>query len=251
MSTITANPAIFSVPFLLIVLGIGLLLVWVAEKSPAARFLHRNAGVVAPFSNLLALLFGLFVAFLANDIFIHAEHARASIAREADAVRVILNISDGLGERGRTLRQQVADLGKVSTGEDWRSEQQIAAADAQSLKMLREVMFGELAATDVFVRHAIEAEIKDIRGARRERIAVAHSRTSALKWIAAFILGVLTQMAVVVVHLGKPRPAILSVTLFGFGMAFILWIVLERHDPFEGAYPVTLEPVRAAYQLPP
>lgn len=248
MSTITNLPYIFGTLFLVIMIAAGLALVWIAEISPAAPLLARHAGVVSPFAGLLALLFGLFSAFLANDVFIHAERARASIAREAAATHVILNIADALGERGRPLHDLVAAFGNLSAGDDWSSAPQQAAAEAQSLRMMREVLFGGLATADAEVRHTAVASIMDIRAARRDRNSVEHSRTGELKWAAALVLGLLTQIGVVVVHLGKPRASALAVTLFAVGMAFMLWVILERLDPFGGAYPVTLEPIKAAYQ---
>lgn len=251
MSTITAYPYLFSIPFLLIIVGIGLLLVWVAERSPAAPLLKSCAGVVAPFASLLALLFGLFSAFLANDVLVHAERARAAVTREAEAIRVILSVADALGEHGRVLRQLVVDLGNTSTGNDWRTAPQMAAAETQSLKVLREVLFGGLAAADTQVRSAAIQSIMELRAARRDRNSAAESNTGQQKWIAAFVLGVLTQMAVAVVHLGKPRAAVLAITLFSVGMAFMLWVVLERLDPFGGKRPISLAPIEAAYQHPP
>ena len=109
-------------------------------------------------------------------------------------------------------------------------------------------MFGGLAGADAQVRSVALQSITEIRAARRDRNSVAESNTAQLKWIAVFVLGVLTQMAVVVVHMGKPRATVLAITLFGVGMAFMLWVVLERLDPFGGKYPVSLTPIKAAYQ---
>jgi hypothetical protein len=36
--------------------------------------------------------------------------------------------------------------------------------------------------------------------------------------------------------------------LFGTGMAFMLWVVLMRLDPFAGKNSVSLAPINAAYE---
>jgi hypothetical protein len=77
--------------------------------------------------------------------------------------------------------------------------------------------------------------------------AVAHSRTAWPKWLAALILCIMTQAGVVVVHLDKPRAAMLAVTLFGIGMAFTMWVIFIRIDPYAGRHPVSLSPIEAAY----
>lgn len=248
MSTLNAYPYIFAIPFLLIVVGIGLLLVWIAEKSPVRSLLQSCAGVVAPVATLLALMFGLFGAFLANDVSIHAERARAAVTREANAIAVVLGIADASAERGQTLTKLAVDYGRRSTGGDWNSPRQTAEAEAQGLRMLHEIMFGAFAAADPLVRQAALASVMEMRAARSEMVAVAHSQTSRQKWIAAFVFGVLTQMGVVAVHLGRPRAAILAVSLFGVGMAFMLWVVLMRLDPYTGRNNVSLTPISAAYE---
>jgi hypothetical protein len=248
MSTVYAYPYIFSLPFLLIIVGIGLFFVWVAERSPLRPLLQSCTGVVAPFSGLLALLFGLFSAFLANDVSVHAERARVAVAREANAIVVVLSIADALGERGRALKQLTVDFGRKTTSAGWSAAEPTAEADALGLKMLHEVMFGGLASVDAPVRQTATASIMEMRSARSEMIAVAYSQTAELKWIAAFVLGVLTQMGVVAVHLGKPRAAVLAMILFGTGMAFMLWVVLMRLDPFAGKNSVSLAPINAAYE---
>jgi len=248
MSTFNNYPYIFAVVFLLAIIAIGLALVWIAERSPARRLLQSCAGVVAPFASLLALLFGLFAAFLANDVSIHADRAHASVTREANALAVVLSIADALAERGQNLKKLAIEFGQRTTGHDWRSVRRTAEADALGLKMLREVMFGGLTKADTQVRQTSAASIMEMRAARSEMTAIAHSQTGWLKWQAVFILGILTQIGVVTVHLGKPRAAALATTLFAVGMAFMLWVVLMRLDPFAGKNAVSLAPIEAAYQ---
>jgi hypothetical protein len=247
MSTIMAHPYIFAIPFTLLVVGSGFFFVWLAEKSAARPLLQSCAGIVSPFSGLMALLFGLFAVFLANDVSIHVERARAAVAREADAMTIVLSIADALGDRGRTLKQLAVEFGKKSATGDWRSARQTAEAQDLNLKMLSEVLFGGLSTIDPQVRQAVQAGIIAMRAARGEMNAVAHSRTAWPKWLAALILCIMTQAGVVVVHLDKPRAAMLAVTLFGIGMAFTMWVIFIRIDPYAGRHPVSLSPIEAAY----
>jgi hypothetical protein len=247
MSTIMAYPYVFAIPFALLVVGSGLFFVWVAEKSAVSPLLQSCAGIVSPFSGLMALLFGLFAVFLANDVSIHMERASAAVAREADAITIVLNIADALADRGQTLKHLAIDFGKKSTTGDWGAPQQTAEVQELGLKMLREVLFGGLSTADAQVRQAANAAIMNMRAARGEMSAVAHSRTGWPKWIAALILCILTQAGVVVVHLDKPRAAMLAVTLFGVGMAFTLWVIFMRLDPYSGRHSVSLAPIEAAY----
>lgn len=248
MSTIAAYPYLFAIPFLLAMVGIGLFLVWVAEGSPAKPLLHSCAGVAPPYLGLLALMFGLFAAFLANDVSVHGDRARQAVAREANAIAVVLDIADALGERGRTLKNLAIDFGERSTGDDWRSAADTAAADKLGLAMLREVLFGGLATADAPVRQTAGAAIVELRAARSDMSAVAHSKTALLKWIAVLFLGILTMMGTIVVQFGHPRASVLAITLFAIGMGFMLWVILIRLDPYAGRNAVSLTPIKAAYE---
>ncbi len=248
MSTVFVHPYFFAISLTLLVVGIGLFLVWVVEASPIRPLLQGSAGVVAPYSNLLALLFGLFAAFLANDVSIHADRAHAAVRRVANSLAVVMTVADGLGERGGALKQLAIDYGKHTTDPNWRSPQQTAAAEAIGLKMMREVLFGSLASADSTVRQSATSSIMDMRTGRSEMVAIAQSRTGWLKWEAVFILGALTQMGVAINHFSKPRAALLAVTLFSFGMAFMLWVVLVRLDPFAGKNATSLAPIAKAYE---
>ena len=245
MSTLYTYPYICAFAFLLLNIGIGLVLLWIVQK-PARPFFKSGAEVVAPFGNLLALLFGLFAAFLANDVSVHVERAHKAVNREANAMAVVVDVAGALAGGGKTLERAAVEFGQRTTRADWSSRQQTAAADALSLAMLHEVLFGGLATADSQVRQTAAATIMELRAARNEMIAVARSHTSAQKWI-AFALGILTQFGIVIVHFGRPRAAALAVTLFAIGMAFMLWVVLMRLDPFGGENAVPLTPIGAAY----
>jgi hypothetical protein len=248
MSAITTHSYGFAFLFLLANAGIGLFFVWIAEKSPARALLQSCAGVVAPYSSLLAVLFGLFAAFLANDVSLHADRAHAAVSREANAIAVVLSVADGLAERGQTLKRLAVEFGQKSAGKEWSSAAATADAERFGLAMLHELLFGGLATVDPQVRQTALAAIGDLRAARSDMSAVAHSQTSWLKWKAVLIFGILTMMGIVVVHLGRPRPMVLAVTLFALGMTFMLWVVLIRLDPYAGKNAVSLAPIRTAYE---
>lgn len=246
LAIISANPILFGMLFLLLNLGIGWLLVWIAEHSPAAPFFQRHAGVVAPFIAMLVILFSLWAAFLANDVWIEGERARGAVAREADAVRALVGITGALGERGKALNGLVAEYVGAATNDSWHAPPQRAMAERQIQLMLHEGLFGAIATVGGQVQRVAVDSIMELRNAFRERVAVAHSRTAMQKWIAAFVLGILSAISLVFVQIGNARAGRLAVTLFAAAMAFTLWVILVRIDPFSGPSPVTLQPIKAA-----
>lgn len=251
METVAANPAIFAPLFLLLSLGVSWFLVWVAERSPAAPFFQTFAGVSPFFVGTISLLFGLMTAFLANEAWNQQEKARSSITQEADAIRTITTIAQGLGERGKKLDGLVADYGRNAAGDDWRSPAAVAAANGQIDSMLRETLFGDAAASGNPVSAIATNAVNALRTAYHARVSAGQSATGRQKWLAAVFLGLLAQMGIVTLNLGKLRPSLLAVTLTAAAMAFVLWAILARVDPFGGRQPVSLEPITAAYTRSP
>ena len=64
-----------------------------------AAFFASCIGIAGPFFTSVAVLFGLFSAFLANDVQHRNAEVKAAIFREADGVRTILRLDEALAPR--------------------------------------------------------------------------------------------------------------------------------------------------------
>lgn len=236
----------FGLMFILGVCAAGAGMVWIAERSALAPRLHRCSGIVAPYIGLMGLMFSLFVVFMVGDMWTHREKAQAAVTRESDALRTLGSIAAGLGERGRKLEALVSEYATAASAEDWQSVTSLAATERLSRRLIEEGLFGGPAqAGGQMQRSAVEAA-NDVRASRRDRLTVAQSETRSNKWLAALVLGLLTQMALVVVHFGNLRASMLAMVLFSFAMGFVLWVTLVRIDPFAGREAVSLQPIREA-----
>jgi hypothetical protein len=246
LAFIATHPVLCGISLLVLVAMIGCLFVWIAERSRLRPFFESCSGVVAPYGAMLSVLFSLFVVFLVQDIWTHHEGARAAVAREADGIRVVRTVASLLGERAKALDALAVEYGDNAGTGDWRSAAHRSAMDALTRRMLQEGLLGDSAAVTPQVQRTIVDAITEMRNGRRERMLVESSRTARQKWVAALVLGVLTQMALVAVHIGKMRASMLASLLFSTAMAFVLWITLIRTDPFQGQNAVSLQPLKAA-----
>lgn len=246
LSFLATNPILCGVLLFVLVAATGCLFVWVAERSRLRPFFQSCSGVVAPYGTLLSVLFSLLVVFLIQDIWTHHERARAAVAREADGIRVVRAVADMQGERAKALKELIVQYGDTVGTSDWRSAAHQSAVDSLARRMLQEGLLGESAGVNTQVQRTIVDAITEMRNGRRERMLIESSRTARQKWGAALVLGVLTQMALVAVHLGKARASTLTSLLFSSGMAFVLWIALVRTDPFQGPNAISLQPLKTA-----
>ena len=139
---------------------------------------------------------------------------------------------------------------KAATAGDWRSPQQVNHASALVRQMLHHSLFSAVAQVNPQVQRTVLDSIAEIRTGHRERIVAGKTRTTGMKWIGAFVLGILTQMGIVLSHLGKPRASRMAVTLFSICMGFVLWTALVRIDVFSGIYGTSLVSIIATAAAP-
>ena len=76
-------------------LGPGLLLVWLATRLSSATHESLHSSANASTIGTVALLFGLFAAFLANDIWVRNQMAHQAVIDEGDAIRNLARLSEG------------------------------------------------------------------------------------------------------------------------------------------------------------
>ena len=99
--------------------GMGVIgLQWLMRYSRWAAWVRSLAGVAPPFINIIGVLFGLTLAFLANDTWSAHDRATNAVFREADALRSLVTLSASLPEplQGR-VRAAVVSYGQASAAE--------------------------------------------------------------------------------------------------------------------------------------
>lgn len=92
------------VPFVALY-AIALLIVWVTHKSPARPYFASCTGIPGPFFASVALLFGLFAAFLANDVQRRNANAETAVFREGEGIRTILRLSEAVGREADPVKR--------------------------------------------------------------------------------------------------------------------------------------------------
>jgi hypothetical protein len=100
-------------------LGPGLLLVWLATRLSSATHESLHSSANASTIGTVALLFGLFAAFLANDIWVRNQMAHQAVIDEGDAIRNLARLSEGQNpEYTLMLRNALVDYAKVVIDQD-------------------------------------------------------------------------------------------------------------------------------------
>ena len=220
-----------------------------AHHSRCAGWLRSWQGVAPPFINILGVLFGLTLAFLANDTWSAHDRAIRAVYREADAMRTTLALSQTLPEPlAGQVRGALVHYAQASVDEwDWlaqRAENPAVRGRADTLLTLT---------ASPAVRDALGANVQTLmldqisimRDERDQRVALSQTHVNPLKWLGMAFLGLLTLLSVAVVHIERPRALLAAVMLFALGAAPTAAIVLIQGNPFLAPGGVTPAPMLA------
>ena len=91
---------------------------WALYRPRHAGWLASLQGVAPPFINIIGVLFGLTLAFLANDTWSAHDRATTAVHREADDLRSLLILASHIDSPlGLELRQQLVAYGKANAAE--------------------------------------------------------------------------------------------------------------------------------------
>ncbi len=209
-----------------------LILYGITQHGPLAAPLQQFRDVVAPYFVSVGILFAVFAAFLGNDIWQRVQQSNHSLEKEVASVQSIVQIARALGENGAPIvsatRQYVDATLDLELSGDGQARSTIAD---QALELVAIEILGlpQDDARSGVAEGAMLAAYERIWEARTTRRHIADTHSDPLKWAAVLFLGILTQVALTLCHIDKPKP--LAAALAVFTLAFIATMVaLAVHE---------------------
>lgn len=223
---------------------------WLLIASPWVASIRALRGVSAPFTNVVGVLFGLTLAFLANDTWTAHDRARNAVLQEADAVHSLAILSRLLEpQAGAALRAAIAAYARAIVAE-WSPLARCATnpeAGRTGDDLLALVAAGATgAAVGGTAQQLMLQQVMRIRASRDLRIGLSQTHVNPLKWLGMAFLGFLTLLAVAMVHLDDPHAALTAMVLFGLAAAPTAAIVLIHGNPFQPPSAVSSAPIANA-----
>lgn len=219
-----------------------------------ARMLTLS-GVVPPFLNILGVLFGLTLAFIANDTWSAHDRAMSAVYREADGLRTLDALAHGLPEAQQAaLRATVREHAAATAGE-WQQlarRRSSAAAQQSADRLLGLVASPAMTqAAGASVHSLMLDAVVQLRNHRDQRIALSQMHVNPLKWMGMAFLGLLTMVSIAVVHVEHLRAATVAIVLFAVAAAPTAAIVLMQGNPFQTPSFVSPAPIAQMAQPSP
>jgi len=226
---------------------------WLLHRPRSADWVHSLRGVAPPFINIIGVVFGLTLAFLANDTWSAHDRAMNAVFVEADALHSMAVLARQLpaGQRKQVL--QALDDYAHAAADEWSMLAQREASTDVSHRA--DALLTLLASPEVAsgvgsnVQALMLAKASQTRDQRDQRIGLSQTHVNPLKWLGMAFLGFLTLLSIAVVHVEQPRAALVGVVLFALAAAPTAAIVLIQGNPFQQPSSVSPEPILAALRF--
>ena len=231
-----------------------LVAVWLVDRlAPHAGFvarIERFRGVVPPFINVNAMLFGLTLAFIANDTWSARDRAMDATFREADALCSLIVLAEGIAPpEGAALAAEVRAYGRAAAEEFAALAARAvrpAAGEAADRLLGRVASAAVAQAAGPVVQAEMLRKVMALRDDRDLRVSLSRTHLNPLKWLGMASLGFLTILSIWAVHLGTPRAGTLAIALFAMAAAPSAAIVLVQGNPFQAPAAISAGPIRDA-----
>src|SRR5499426_3000752 len=214
--------------------GIFLVVMALSAGERARRFKGLSPGMLPP----LGIIFGLFVAFIAAEIWEDIDHAHAAINREASALRTVVLLAAAFpGEPELRLRDLTARHIDEAVSHEWPQMAHHSATLRVVPASLGEALRTALALSprgegQISAQREIVGALEVALDARRQRIILSRSRVNGVKWSCLYLQAICTLIAIAIVHVESRSAAALAMGLFATGVAVSILLIASHDRPF-------------------
>jgi hypothetical protein len=207
-----------------------------AVGERARSFKTVSPGLLPP----LGIIFGLFVAFTAAQVWTDNEKARTEIDREASALRSATILATSFPKE---FQVQLSELIRRYIGDVVAQEWPMMAHGTANLRAIPGVLAEALQATLALnpssegqktAQRDIATALQTALDARRQRISISESEVSLLKWACLFMQAVCALVAIAMVHSDNRLSSIFGMGIFATGVAISTLLILAHDRPFTG-----------------
>ena len=214
------------------------IIVFVSFSEKTGKGVRRFEGVAAPFFGAVGVLFSLLTGFLASDIADRNRQAARAVQSEASELRNIHTLSIASASDMRGMRTALVQYAKAALNDEWPAmaeDRQAQSAAAAYDALLREVSDPKIALeAGAAVHSALLTAAVRMGTARSVRLALASDRTNDIKWLLVLVLGLMTQVAIGIVHLQKRAAQAAALMIFSLAAVIALGMIALQERPFAG-----------------
>jgi hypothetical protein len=216
--------------------SIYLVVISLAVGRRGRSFKAVSPGMLPP----LGIVFGLFVAFTAAQVWNDNERAEAAVNREASALRTaVVMASSFAGPPEDRLRALVGQHIQEIATQEWPMMAQGSVALNVTPHFLSDALGLTLGLTpntdgQRIAQREIASAIENALDARRQRILISESGVNLVKWSCLFLQAICALVAIAMVHSDDRRAAAITMAIFATGVGASALLITAHDRPFVG-----------------
>jgi hypothetical protein len=216
-----------------------------AVGERARSFKAVSPGLLSP----LGIIFALFVAFTASQVWTDSEKAKAEIDREASALRNVIILATAFP---REAEEQLRGLIQRYIADAATQEWSMMAHRTATLRAIPGVLAEALQATLALMpssegqktaQREIATALETALDARRHRILISQSQVNLLKWLCLLLQAICALVAIAIVHSDNRLASIIALGIFATGIAASMLLILAHDRPFTGEISIRPDPL--------
>jgi hypothetical protein len=198
---------------------------------------------------VLGIIFGLFVAFVAAQVWGDSDRGNAAVDREASALRSVVILAASFpGEPDARMRALLRGYINDATTQEWPMMARRTATLGITPRPLAEALQLTLALTpssqgQQIAQREIAAALENALDARRQRIIISQWQVNWVKWSCLFVQAACALLAIAVVHSGERLASAIAMGLFASGVAACVLLIASHDRVFTGQISVGSEPL--------
>jgi len=229
----------------LIAAGIYALVSLLAVGERARSFKIVSPGMLPP----LGILFGLFVAFTAAQVWSDNDRAGAAVSREASALRSVEILATSFpGQTEAQLRALVRRYIEEAANQEWPTMARQTATLRATPGALAEALQLTLALApgsqgQQTAQREIATALENALDARRQRIIISRSQVNFVKWSCLYLQAVCALLAIAMVHSDNRLASAVTMGIFATGVAASVLLIVAHDRPFTGHISIGPEPL--------
>ncbi|MGA6934117.1 MAG: hypothetical protein WB041_01825 [Pseudolabrys sp.] len=207
-----------------------------AKGERARAFKAISPGMLPP----LGIIFGLFVAFTAAQVWSDNERANVAVDREASALRAVVVLAATFpGEPESHFRALIRRHIDQAATQEWPMMARGTATLRFTPPLLAEALQLTLALTpnsegQKTAQREIATALETAFDARRQRIIISQSHVNLVKWLCLFMQAAAALFAIAMIHCDNRIAAAITVGLFATGVAASVLLIAAHDRPFTG-----------------
>lgn len=224
---------------------------------PKVAGLHEDMHVVvAGYSAGLSIIYGVLLAFTVVVVWEQLNHTRRLIEEEGARIEALWRVVGRFEEQ--TAASLRADLRAYaeSTATGWRHELDARSGDTDPagsvlLRLWRSLVAvtPRSAGEETVHGYALE-QFEELNRVRSKRRGADHERLHPVMWTLLVVGGMATTSSMFFFRIDSVAVHAVLSALLGGGLGFILFLIHDLDDPFDGVWRLDAAPIERAVRVP-